>query len=252
MSEAVKTYEGWYAYHDFRKIEWNRWKTLSSEKREEMLQELLEVLREFASVEEGRKGSFAPYAVLGHKADLLFIHFRPTIDELNEVKWRFDKTAFGDVTSAHTSFISVVELSSYTIPPGTDPMSDPVFRARLEPIMPDTKYVCFYPMNKRRLLSDNWYMLSMEERREMMKTHGVTGRKYAEKVRQIVTGSIGLDDWEWGVTLFSDDPVSFKKIVTDMRFDEVSARFGEFGPFYVGSRLSEEGLVSLLKDRIRG
>ncbi len=135
MSEAVKTYEGWYAYHDFRKIDWSRWKSLAPEKREEMVQELLEVLREFASVEEERKGSFGQYAVLGHKADLLFIHFRPTLDELNEVKWRFDKTAFADVTFAPTSFISVVELSAYTVPPGTDPLSDPAFpgKASTEP-----------------------------------------------------------------------------------------------------------------------
>lgn len=250
MAEAVKTYEGWYAYHDFRKIDWNRWKSIAPEKREEMIRELSEVLREFASVEEERKGSFAQYAVPGHKADLLFIHFRPTLDELNEVKWRFDKTAFADVTSAPTSFISVVELSSYTVPPDTDPMSDPAFRERLQPSIPKTSYVCFYPMDKRRLLSDNWYMLPMEERRKMMKSHGIIGRSYAGRVRQIVTGSIGFDDWEWGVTLFSDDPLNFKKIVTEMRFDEVSARFGEFGPFYLGQRLTEEGLVSLLKDHI--
>lgn len=252
MSEAVKTYEGWYAYHDFRKIDWSRWKSLAPEKREEMVQELLEVLREFASVEEERKGSFGQYAVLGHKADLLFIHFRPTLDELNEVKWRFDKTAFADVTFAPTSFISVVELSAYTVPPGTDPLSDPAFRARLQPSLPEAKYVCFYPMDKRRNLSDNWYMLPMEERRKMMKSHGMIGRSYAGRVRQIITGSIGFDDWEWGVSLFAEDPISFKKIVTEMRFDEVSARFGEFGSFYLGQRLSEEGLVALLKNHIQG
>jgi peroxiredoxin len=252
MSEAVKTYEGWYAYHDFRKIDWTRWKSLSPEKRDEAIRELVEVLREFASVEESRGGSFGQYAVLGHKADLLFIHFRPTLEALNEVKWRFDKTAFADVTSAPTSFISVVELSAYTVPPGTDPMSDPAFRERLPPSMPKAKYVCFYPMNKRRNLSDNWYMLPMEERRKMMKSHGMIGRSYAGKVRQIVTGSIGLDDWEWGVSLFADDPLHFKKIVTEMRFDEVSARFGEFGPFYIGARLTEEGLVSLLKEQVKG
>jgi chlorite dismutase len=144
-----------------------------------------------------------------------------------------------------------VELSSYTIPPDVDPLSDPAFRERLNPILPKTQYVCFYPMNKRRLGEDNWYMLSMEERRRMMKSHGMIGRSYAEKVRQIITGSMGLDDWEWGVTLFSDDPLNFKQLVSEMRFDEVSARFGEFGPFYVGCRLTAEGLTSLLSDNIK-
>jgi chlorite dismutase len=89
-------------------------------------------------------------------------------------------------------------------------------------------------------------MLPIEERREMMKSHGMIGRAYAGKVTQIITGSVGLDDWEWGVTLFSDDPLHFKKLVYEMRFDEVSARFGEFGQFLVGNALSEHELERLL------
>ncbi|BCU82736.1 putative heme-dependent peroxidase YwfI [Polycladomyces abyssicola] len=251
MSQAVSTYEGWYVYHDFRKIDWNKWKSINPSEREQMIQELLETIQKWSSVENNRKGSFGQYAILGHKADLLFVHLRPTIDELNEVKLQFDKLDFADVTSTPYSFTSVVELSSYTIPPGTDPFSDPAFRERLEPILPKTQYVCFYPMNKRRLGDDNWYMLSVEERRKMMKSHGMIGRSYAGRVRQIITGAIGFDDWEWGVSLFSDDPLTFKKLVTEMRFDEVSARFGEFGPFYVGCRLTSDGLTSLLSDNIK-
>ncbi|SFI71744.1 hydrogen peroxide-dependent heme synthase [Thermoflavimicrobium dichotomicum] len=252
MSEAAKTYEGWYAYHDFRKIDWNKWKSLNPSERQQMIKELLETIREFSTVEDDRQGSFGQYAILGHKADLLFIHLRPTMDELNEVKLQFDKTGFADVTSTPYSYISVVELSSYTIPPDVDPLSDPAFRERLQPILPKTQYVCFYPMNKRRLGDDNWYMLSSEERRRMMRSHGLIGRSYAGKVRQIITGSVGFDDWEWGVSLFSDDPLNFKKLVYEMRFDEVSARFGEFGPFYVGCRLTDEGLSDLLSKNIKG
>ncbi|MDN4593793.1 hydrogen peroxide-dependent heme synthase [Polycladomyces subterraneus] len=251
MSQAVNTYEGWFVYHDFRKIDWNKWKSINPSKREQMIQELLDTIQEWSTVEDNRKGSFGQYAILGHKADLLFVHLRPTIDELNEVKLQFDKLDIADVTSTPYSFTSVVELSSYTIPPGTDPFSDPAFRERLEPILPKTQYVCFYPMNKRRLGEDNWYMLSVEERRKMMKSHGMIGRSYAGRVRQIITGAIGFDDWEWGVSLFSDDPLTFKKLVTEMRFDEVSARFGEFGPFYVGCRLTSDGLTSLLSDNIK-
>ena len=102
-------------------------------------------------------------------------------------------------------------------------------------------------MNKKRDLSDNWYMLDMEERRSLMRSHGMIGRSYAGKVKQIICGSVGFDDWEWGVTLFSDDALQFKKLVYEMRFDEVSARYGEFGSFYVGSLLDQQALDELLK-----
>jgi len=101
-------------------------------------------------------------------------------------------------------------------------------------------------MDKRRLLDDNWYMLPMDERRKLMRSHGEIGRKYAGKVKQIITGSTGLDDHEWGVTLFSDDMLQFKKIVYEMRFDEASARFGEFGEFLVGTLLDKEKFAKLV------
>ena len=96
------------------------------------------------------------------------------------------------------------------------------------------KLICFYPMSKRREGDDNWYALSFEERKALMMGHGTLGRKYAGRVTQLITGSTGLDDWEWGVTLFSDDLAALKEIVYEMRFDEVSARFGEFGEFFIG------------------
>src|SRR5690606_4427829 len=99
---------------------------------------------------------------------------------------------------------------------------------------------------KRREGNDNWYMLPMEARQSMMRSHGMIGRKYAGKVTQMISGSVGLDDWEWGVTLFSDDPIQFKKLVYEMRFDEASARYGEFGSFLVGNRLTEEKIKSML------
>jgi chlorite dismutase len=92
-------------------------------------------------------------------------------------------------------------------------------------------------MSKKRDGADNWYSLASAERSDLMRAHGRTGRRYEGRVSQIVTGSMGLDDWEWGVTLFSNDPLEFKKLIYEMRFDEVSARFAEFGPFYVGERL---------------
>ena len=143
------------------------------------------------------------------------------------------------------SYVSIVELSSYLAKPGVDPSEDPELQARLKPILPKSKHICFYPMNKRREGNDNWYMLPAEDRKTMMRSHGMIGRTYAGKVKQIITGSVGLDDWEWGVTLFSDDPLHFKKLVYEMRFDEVSARFGEFGDFYVGNLLTPEKFANI-------
>ncbi|HEV7839110.1 MAG TPA: chlorite dismutase family protein, partial [Gemmatimonadaceae bacterium] len=108
-------------------------------------------------------------------------------------------------------------------------------RRRLYPdLPPDMPYVSFYPMSKRREAAQNWYALTLDERSRLMHAHGLTGRRYAGKVQQVITGAIGLDKWEWGVTLFARDPLEFKKLVTDMRFDEVSAKYAEFGDFYVG------------------
>src|SRR5919107_3569412 len=111
----------------------------------------------------------------------------------------------------------------------------------------DMPYVCFYPMSKRRQPGQNWYALSLDERSRLMYTHGITGRGYAGRVVQVITGAIGLDAWEWGVTLFAADPLTFKKLVTDMRFDEVSAQYAEFGDFYVGRVTSpRDWLVEVL------
>jgi hydrogen peroxide-dependent heme synthase len=110
-------------------------------------------------------------------------------------------------------------------------------RKRLYPTIPaNMPYVCFYPMSKRRDEGQNWYTLSIDERSRLMHDHGDTGRRYAGRVQQVITGAIGLDDWEWGVTLFAKDPLDFKRLVTDMRFDEASAKYAEFGEFFVGKR----------------
>ena len=118
--------------------------------------------------------------------------------------------------------------------------------ARLWPTIPARRYLCFYPMNKRRSGGDNWYQLPIEERRRLMHDHGMVGRRYAGQVTQIISGSVGFDDWEWGVDLFADDPLVFKKLVYEMRFDESSARFAEFGPFLVAIRLAPGDLGKFL------
>lgn len=242
----VQTLEGWYALHDFRTVDWGAWKSVSASKRQEAIAEWQSLIEDWNQTTEDHEGSTGLFTVVGHKADLLTVHFRPTLRELDELETAFNKTAFADYTTRPYSYVSVVELSNYLSSPDADPENDPRIQARLKPEIPDYDHICFYPMNKRRQGEDNWYMLSMEERKNMMRSHGMIGRKYAGHLKQIITGSVGLDDWEWGVSLFSDDPVTFKKLVYEMRFDEVSARYGDFGDFYIGNRLHSEQLPRLL------
>ncbi len=247
MNEALQTLEGWYIHQDFRSIDWPSWKLMSPEERQEAVDELLSLYASWKETEERKEGSSGMFSILGHKADLLFMHLRPTLEELNDIETQFNKTRFADVTLAGYSYVSVVELSNYVASANKDPETNAYIQRRLKPIIPDRKHICFYPMNKRRTDQNNWYMLSMDERREMMRSHGMIGRKYAGQVMQVIAGSIGFDDWEWGVTLFADDPLVYKKLIYEMRFDEVSARYSDFGNFLVGNKLSEEQLQTILK-----
>src|SRR5690606_13667217 len=160
------------------------------------------------------EGRSVTYAVVGHKADLLLFHLRPEVGQLARLEQEFDRTLLGSMTTRPYSYLSVIEISRHNAPEGAaeNIESSSYIQARLRPEIPEhSRYVCFYPMSKRRLLDDNWYSLPPEDRMELMRAHGRTGRRYAGKVTQIITGSMGLDDWEWGVTLFSDDALQFKK-----------------------------------------
>ncbi|MGG1517462.1 hydrogen peroxide-dependent heme synthase [Paenibacillus oryzisoli] len=247
MSEAVQTLEGWYALHDFRLMDWNAWHAATPQERKLAVDELNTFLTDWQQFENDKLGSTAVYSIVGQKADFVFMHLRETLEDLNELENAFNKSSFAAYTIPVYSYVSVVELSAYLAKPGTDPMQDPDIIARLKPTLPKAKHICFYPMNKKRDGGDNWYMLPSEDRKNMMRSHGMIGRSYAGKVKQIITGSVGLDDWEWGVTLFSDDPLQFKKLVYEMRFDEVSARYGEFGDFYVGNILSPDKFNSFIQ-----
>jgi peroxiredoxin len=246
MSEAAQTLEGWYALHDLRSIDWPAWNAATAAEKDAALNDLNKLISDWEAVEARKEGSLALYSVVGQKADLIFMHLRETLEELNDIENAFNRSAFGRFTRKEYSYVSVVELSNYMAAPGIDPMQVPEIVARLKPILPKSNHICFYPMNKKRDLQDNWYMLSMEDRKAMMRSHGMIGRGYAGKVKQIISGSVGFDDWEWGVTLFADDALQFKKLVYEMRFDEVSARFGEFGAFFVGNRHTGESLNRLL------
>jgi len=245
MAEAAQTLDGWYSLHDFRSINWTAWKQLSEEERQAAIHEFLGLVEKWNKTQTDGQGSHAIYSITGQKADFMLMLLRPTMEELNEIENEFNKTALAEYTIPMYSYVSVVELSNY-LPSDEDPYENPHVRARLYPTLPQAKYVCFYPMDKRRQGDDNWYMLPMEERRSLMRSHGMIGRQYAGKVKQIITGSVGFDDYEWGVTLFADDVLQFKKLVYEMRFDEVSARYGEFGSFFVGNILAEDRIEQFL------
>ncbi|MBM7570509.1 hydrogen peroxide-dependent heme synthase [Aquibacillus albus] len=246
MAEAVETMDGWYCLHDLRKINWSAWKKASSEERQAAITEFQSLLSNWDDVEQAKNGSHAVYTIVGQKADFIMMILRPTMKELNEVELAFNKSKLAEFTVPAYSYVSVVELSKYMTKEGEDPEQKPEIQARLKPRLPKWEHICFYPMDKRREGNDNWYTLPFDERRQLMYEHSLTGRKYAGKIRQIITGSMGFDDWEWSVTLFAHDALQIKKLVYEMRFDEVSARYGEFGAFYVGNILPKEAVPSFL------
>lgn len=202
------------------------------------------------------------YANLGNKADLAFLLQTQTAEQLAQLHRDLEAAFPPGVLVPVYNFLSVTELTEYT--PGeadararliAEKMTPdtPEFNQRLTaelarmkeynhyrlyPELPDWELMGFYPMSKRRQGADNWYMLDFDTRKRLMGSHGRTGRKYANRIVQMITGCTGLDDWEWGVTLMAHQMDDLKSIVYEMRFDEVSARYGEFGAFYVNLRLS--------------
>lgn len=247
MSEAIETLEGWYALHDFRTVDWSYWNQLDAEHKRSVQQSLNRFMEDWRSVDP-EHGSSGLYQIIGHKADLLFLHFRSQPEELAAIEHALDASLAGRLLTRPYSYFSVVELSKYLARGDADPNTNPYLKSRLQPQLPNARGICFYPMNKRRQGHDNWYMVSKDERRDMMKNHGMIGHKYHDQVLQVITGSQGLDDWEWGVTLFADDLISIKKLIYEMRFDEASARFADFGPFYLGFRLDASSLDRWLSD----
>lgn len=190
------------------------------------------------------------FSVLGARADFGVMLVAPDLEVLDRVV----KQILSGPVEAVDSFVSLTEASEYTSSgdderarleaEGADSIGEKIAafeermakyaEARLHPRLPDKRMIAFYPMSKTRRPGANWYELSFEERKSLMRGHAAVGRKYAGRILQLITGSSGLDDWEWGVTLLADDPAAIKEIVYEMRFDVVSATYGEFGPFWVG------------------
>ena len=247
------TEEGWYALHDLRRIDWDGWRAGTERERERALEEGVEHLRSHVDLEDAEEGGSAVFSVVGHKADLMILHLRPTLEALDRAERRFESTAFADFTERSSSYVSVTEVSGYMHEELVDGIGDiedagmrNYMQQRIYPTIPDAEHVCFYPMDKRRDPEYNWYDLPFDERKEHMSAHGEIGREYAGKVNQIITGSVGFDDYEWGVTLFADDPTEIKHLLYEMRFDPSSSKYAEFGPFYVGRQFPPEELPALL------
>lgn len=264
------TLEGASVLHQMFRVRWPAWNALEDGARTHILEEAARVLQR---MEQNASGQSAIFSMIGHKADLLILHYRRSFDELNEAELEITRTRLSDYLEPTTSYLSVVELGLYESTMkvyqalsdrGIEPFSDEwnaaveetlqrqreAMRTRLYPEMPGHRYICFYPMDRRRGEQKNWYQLPMAERQRQMHEHGMIGRRYAGTVRQIISGSMGFDDWEWGVDLFAEDPVVFKKLIYEMRFDEVSAVYAAFGSFYVGVRCRAADLPTLLNGQL--
>jgi chlorite dismutase len=259
--------EGASVLHQMMRFRRTGWRALSDAARGEIAAEASTALAALERPSEGRQSAL--YSMLGHKGDLMFIHFRRSFEELNQAQLDLARLKIGDYLEPTTSYLSIVELGIYEstskvyaglIEKGIQPHT-PEWKAEIEstlerhrqamasrlwPEIPVARYACFYPMDRRRGETKNWYEESLADRQRMMEKHGLIGRRYAGEVRQIISGSIGLDDWEWGVDLFSEDPAIFKRLIYEMRFDEVSAIYALFGSFYVGVRVPAAGLAGIL------
>ncbi len=250
LVHAPETIEGWFALHQVFGV---------AEARDENAEMFLGVSTDRRdSYPDGWSGVTQ---LIGSRGNLMFTHFYPSLEVIAEAQSQTIDTFKAEPIY---SFLSVTEAGLYHITAQLaaeaekrgGEVGDEIYRAEMaERIRAETEsdhikrrlyppppsrdsYVCFYPMSKRRNPEQNWYTLSLEERSQLMHAHGVTGRRYAGRVQQVITGAIGLDAWEWGVTLFAKDPIDFKKLVTDMRFDEVSAKYADFGEFFVGKFLA--------------
>ncbi|HEV3330314.1 MAG TPA: hydrogen peroxide-dependent heme synthase [Bryobacteraceae bacterium] len=262
------TVEGASVLHQMMRFRWPAWRTLSPETRSSILEEATRLLDEREQHSNGRQSAI--FSIVGHKGDLLFLHFRRSFEELGQAQTELARLRLSDYLEPTASYLSMIELGLYEstskvygglAAKGVETHSEEWKRdieetlmrqrlamaSRLWPEIPTAKHICFYPMDRRRGESVNWYRESMADRQRMMHEHGTVGRRYAGEVRQIITGSIGFDDWEWGVDLFADDPTVFKKLIYEMRFDEVSAVYALFGTFYVGLRLPASDLASHLQ-----
>jgi hydrogen peroxide-dependent heme synthase len=254
--------EGWHVLHLFYSIDQGQWSLLSESEQREAKTSLTELVQEIRSHKDTQ---LLIYAVATPKADIGFMLLTPDLHDATYFEKRLTLGLGVDILTPTYSYLSQTERSEYTtsseqyakdtligekgMTEGSeefvaalaefDDRMKHYLQHRLYPVLPDWPAICFYPMSKRRAPHPdyNWYSLDHETRANLMKGHATTGRRYSGKILQLITGSTGLDEYEWGVTLLAKDTIEIKNIVYEMRFDEVSARYAEFGDFYIGMQL---------------
>ena len=270
IPEVPLTTEGYSVLHQMMRFRGTAWRALPEGARSAITQEAASALGE---MEQRSGGQSALFSLIGHKGDLMLVHFRNSFADLNQAELNLAGLRLSEYFEPTSSYLSIIELGLYDstlkiykelTAQGILPHSDQwkaeiesklarhreAMHPRLFPEIPPHRYICFYPMDRRRGEEKNWYTLPIEERARQMNDHGLVGRRYAGEVKQIITGSIGFDDWEWGVDLFADDPLVFKKLIYEMRFDHVSAVYALFGQFYVGVRCPAAALGKLLSGEV--
>ncbi|HUG43881.1 MAG TPA: hydrogen peroxide-dependent heme synthase [Acidobacteriota bacterium] len=269
MENSIRAEEGWFVSHLFFRIDRRRWRRASAAERTSAAMRLKDLIEEHRQFENCQIYCYSIWAL---KADFGFLIIDPDLQRLNELECEISALFPAGSLLPVYSFTSMSEVSEYlsqeqdykrTLTEKEKLAPDsPEYRRKMEefrkrmrvyiderlyPRIPPHRVFCFYPMSKRRRNDANWYLLDFEERKRFMAGHAITGRKYGRFVKQLVTGSTGLDDWEWGVTLFADDPFYLKKIVYEMRYDEASARYAEFGAFFVGIQMEATQLLERLR-----
>jgi len=266
---ALVPEQGWHCLHLYYRIEFSQWQLLSTEEQRTAKVALSTLVQDVRALESTQ---LVTMSVVTPKADLGFMLVTPDLHAANRIEKQLSLSLGADVLIPVYSYLSLTEESEYVtteeeyagtvetedkLKPGSPEFLQAMtaFRERMAkyrhervyPTLPDWPVVCFYNMSKRRGEQRNWYALPYDERRRLMAGHAKVGREYAGKIKQLITGSSGLDDAEWGVTLFARDTFQIKAIVYQMRFDEVSAAYGDFGEFYIGLQLQLDELFRRLQ-----
>jgi chlorite dismutase len=261
----LRAKEGWHVLHLFYRGDHGTWQLLNNEERLAAKTNLATLVQETRALPSTQ---LLLFSFVSPKADLGFMLLTDSLQLANTIEKKLTLSLGPDVLTPAFSFYSMTERSEYTTTEDeyradliqekglaeNSPELEAAlveFRSRmakylqdrLYPNMADWPVFCFYPMSKRRNDQNNWYALAFADRKTLMSGHARVGRQYAGRVRQLITGATGLDDWEWGVSLFAHDAFDIKSIVYEMRFDEVSARFAEFGEFYLGLQLPLDQLL---------
>ncbi len=257
--------EGWHVMHLFYHVDHAQWALFNDEEKRQAKTRLTELVQEIRATPDTH---LLIFSVATPKADLGFMLLTPDLHVANLYEKQLTLSLGPEILSPAYSYLSQTESSEYTTSRqdyGTETLAEekglkegsPEFEAglkefdermahylkhRLYPVLPDWPVICFYPMSKRRNGADNWYALDFDARKKLMAGHARVGRTYSGRILQLITGSTGLDEFEWGVTLLAKDTIDIKSIVYEMRFDEVTARYGEFGDFYIGMQLPLDAL----------